>query len=71
MSDRSAVVSGHTAIFFPDKKNSQLAGLRFFSTKVKKKKNSGIPDKSGGRPSLNKGPWTFMFMGGKRSFKIY
>ena len=40
--------------FFPDK-NSQLAGFRlfFFSAMVEKKK-SGIPEKSGGRPSLHR-----------------
>ena len=37
MSDRSAVVSDHTAIFFPDKKIVNLPGAGFFSTKVKKK----------------------------------
>ena len=50
MSDRSAVVSGHTAIF-PLIKKSTCRAQVFFSTKVKKKK-SGIPDKTGGRPSL-------------------
>ena len=50
LSGTSAVVSDYTANF-SQAKNSQLAGLRFFfSTEVKKK--SGIPEKSGGRPSL-------------------
>ena len=40
MSGRFAVVSDHTAIFFPESK----------------KKKSGIPDKSGGRPSLGLNP---------------
>ena len=38
MSDMSAVVSDHTAVFSPDKKGKvNLPGSGFFSTKVKKK----------------------------------
>ena len=50
---RSALSVASYRHFFPDK-NSQLAGLRlfFFFHEGKKKKKSGIPDKSGGRPSL-------------------
>ena len=56
LSGRSAVMSDYTANFSQTKKNSQLAGLRvFFSTEVKKKK-SGIPEKSGGGPSLSTTP---------------
>ena len=46
---------------FPRQKNSQLAGLRFFfSTEVKKK--SGIPEKSGGGPSLIIDYFTYRLM---------
>ena len=52
LSGRSAVVSDYAANFSQTKKNSQLAGLRFFFFTEVKKKKSGIPEKSGGGPSL-------------------
>ena len=51
LSGRSAVVSDYTANFSQTKKIDNLPGSGFFfSTEVKKK--SGIPEKSGGGPSL-------------------
>ena len=52
LSGRSAVVSDYAANFSQTKKIVNLPGSGcFFSTEVKKKK-SGIPEKSGGGPSL-------------------
>ena len=50
LSGRSAVVSDYTANFSQTKKKSTCRAQVFFSTEVKKK--SGIPEKSGGGPSL-------------------
>ena len=58
MTGRSAVVPHHTDIFISKiKKNSQLAGLRFFFPHESKKKKSGILEKSGCRPSLYELPF--------------
>ena len=46
---KTAKVIDHNTNLFPNK-NGQLVGLRFFSTKSKT--TSGIPVKTGGRPSL-------------------
>ena len=51
LSGRSAVVSDYTANFSQTKKIVNLPGSGFFFHEGKKKK-SGIPEKSGGGPSL-------------------
>ena len=52
LSGRSAVVSDYAANFSQTKKIVNLPGSGFFFFTEVKKKKSGIPEKSGGGPSL-------------------
>ena len=54
LSGRSAVVSDYAANFSQTKKIVNLPGSGFFFFHGGKKKKSGIPEKSGGGPSLDK-----------------